>query len=247
MKLIPHIFSRRAFLFGLLITLGLPASIVRAADPAGEKAIRVACVGDSITFGAGIKDRQHDSYPAVLGDLLGNGWDVRNFGHSGATLLKKGNLPYDKQKEHEAALTFAPDIVVIMLGTNDSKHRGDGSLDADKAPDIWQYKADFVPDYEALIAEFRQANPQVKVYLCLPTPCFPGRWGINNQTIHDEIIPMTRKVAHAEHAHIIDLNTALAGKSDLFPDTVHPNPAGAKLMADAVYHALTGKTAPATP
>ena len=51
-----------------------------------------------------------------------------------------------------------------MLGTNDSKHPDDGSLDADNAVNNWQHKADYVPDYEALIAEFRQANPKVKVY-----------------------------------------------------------------------------------
>ena len=244
---------RRKFILSLPITLAVlacpiwpfTAPALHAAGPNPEKTIRVACVGDSITYGAGIKDRHHDSYPVVLGKLLGNGWEVRNFGHSGATLMKKGNLPYFKQKEHEEALAFAPDIVVVMLGTNDSKHRGDGSLNADKAVDNWQYKADFVPDYEALIAEFRKANPDVKVYVCLPTPCFPGRWGINNKTIHDEIIPLVRQVARDDHAAIIDLNTALAGKSSLFPDTVHPNPAGAKLMADTVYEALTGKKAPA--
>lgn len=244
---------RRKFLFRLPVALCLLTAFARAADlpatttagAAAEKTIRVACVGDSITFGAGIKNRQVDAYPAVLGRWLGTGWDVRNFGVSGATLLKKGDRPYFKQKAHGAALAFAPDIVVIMLGTNDSKHRGDGSLDADKAIDDWQYKADYVPDYEALIAEFRQANPQVKVYVCLPTPCFPGRWGINDRTIHDEIIPLIRQVAQDEKAAIIDLNTALAGKASLFPDTVHPNSEGARLMAAAVYHALTGKDAPA--
>lgn len=228
----------------LVLTGGLiAASVTQAAEAATAKSIRVACVGDSITFGSGIKDRQHDSYPADLGRMLGAGYDVRNFGHSGATLLQKGDRPYIKVKEHAAALAFKPDVVVIMLGTNDSKHRGDGSLNAENAVDNWQYKADYVPDYEALIAEFRQANPQVKVYVCLPTPCFPGRWGINDKTIHDEMIPLIRQVAADTGASIIDLNTALAGKKNLFPDTVHPNPAGAKLMAETVYHALTGKTA----
>ncbi len=179
------------------------------------------------------------------GSLVGPGWDVRNFGVNGATLLKKGDLPYFKQKAHAEALAFKPDIVVIMLGTNDSKHRDDGSLDADHAVNNWQYRADYVPDYEALIARFRQANPAVKVYVCLPTPCFPGRWGINDKTIHDEIIPMVRQVAQETHATIIDLYAALSGKGDLFPDTVHPNKEGARLMAAAIYHALTGRTPPA--
>ena len=142
-------------------------------------------------------------------------------------------------------MAFAPDIVVIMLGTNDSKHRGDGSLDADNAPMNWSNQADFVPDYEAMIAEFRKANPAVKVYLCLPTPCFPGRWGINDKTIHDEVIPLIRQVAKSANASIIDLNPPFADKKNLFPDTVHPNAAGAGLMAATVYQALTGNAAPA--
>ena len=245
------VFSRRKYILSLPVALCTLACLTwaanvlcaRAAETTTNKAIRVACVGDSITFGFRIKDRQRDSYPAVLQKLLGPDYDVHNFGFNGATLLKKGDRPYFKQRIHDEALAFAPDIVVIMLGTNDSKHRGDGSLESEHAINNWQYKADYVSDYEELIAEFRKANPQVKVYVCLPTPCFPGRWGINNKTIHDEIIPLVRQVAKDENARIIDLNTPLAGKKDLFPDTVHPNPAGAKIMAETVYQALTGKKA----
>lgn len=239
---------RRHFIF-LLTVLAVSTSPIWAADtnaPAADKAIRVACVGDSITFGYGIRNREQDSYPAVLGRLLGSGWEVRNFGVSATTLLHRGDRPYIKTKAHDEALAFAPDDVVIMLGTNDSKHPGDGSLDAAKAINNWQYKADFVPDYDALIAEFRKANPNAKIYVCLPTPCIPGRWGINGKTIHDEMIPLIQQVAKDENASIIDLNSALAGRTDLLlPDTVHPNDAGAKLMAETIYQSLTGKPAPA--
>jgi len=207
--------------------------------------VRIACVGDSITYGSGLTNREHYSYPALLGRWLGPDYDVRNYGVSGATLLHKGDRPYFKQKAHGAALEFKPDIVIILLGTNDSKHRGDGSLDAGQAINNWQYKADYIPDYEALIGEFRRANPMVAVYVCLPPPCFPGRWGINGQTIHDEIIPMVQQVARATNAKVIDLYRALPDKTDLLPDTVHPNNAGAKLMAEEVYHALTDKQPPA--
>lgn len=212
-----------------------------------QNPIHVACVGDSITFGAGLKDRDQESYPVWLGRFLGAGWEVRNFGVSGTTLLTQGDSPWIRQKAHSEALAFKPDVVVIMLGTNDSKHRGDGSLGSDNAPDNWRYKADFVPEYEALIAEFRRANPSAKIYVCDPTPCFPGRWGINDQTIHNEIIPLVRKVARASHAKIINLYADFAGKKDLFPDTVHPNAAGAKLMAADIYRALTGQKAPQNP
>ncbi len=224
----------------LLLTVACLAITAGAAP-----SIRVACVGDSITYGYGLKDRNHNSYPAWLGHWLGTEYDVRNFGVNGATLLHKGDRPYFKQMAHAEALEFKPDIVVIMLGTNDSKHRGEGSLDAEKAIDNWQYKSDYIPDYEALIAEFRKANPKVEVYVCLPTPCFPGRWGINGKTIHDEIIPLVQQVAKATNARVIDLYRALPDKTALLADTVHPNNAGAKLIAAAVYRALTGKEPPA--
>lgn len=250
MKITNHLTLRRRRFICLLAALCVSTSLVWAADtnaPAtADKAIRVACVGDSITYGFGIKNREQDSYPAVLGRLLGAGWEVRNFGVSATTLLHKGDRPYIKTKAHDEALAFAPDDIVIMLGTNDSKHRGDGSLDADKAIDNWQFKADFVTDYEALIAEFRKANPNVKIYACLPTPCLPGRWGINGKTIHDDMIPFIRQAAKDESASIIDLNSALGDRKELLlPDTVHPNDAGAKLMAETIYQALTANAAPA--
>jgi lysophospholipase L1-like esterase len=229
-------------LFGLF--LGLLIGLNLSAADSAPKPIRVACVGDSITYGSTIADRKHDSYPVQLGQFLGANYDVRNFGVSGATLLQKADKPYWRQKAYANALAFQPDIVIILLGTNDSKHRGDGSLDSDHAPDNWQHKADFVPDYEKLIAKFRAANPAAKIYVGLPTPCFPGRWGINDKTIHDEIIPLVRQVAQDTGASVIDLNTPFAGKSELFPDTVHPHAAGAKAMAEVIYHAIINQKTP---
>jgi len=240
--------SRRKF-FLVLTALGEMTRLVWAADgstndPAGprrETAVRVACVGDSITFGSGLANPPQEAYSAVLGRRLGTGWDVRNFGVGGATLLDEGDKPYSKEKAHGDALAFKPDIVVIMLGTNDSKHRGDGSLESDEAVENWRFKENYVPEYKALIARFRRANPAAKIYVCLPPPCFPGRWGINNRTIRSELVPLIRMVAQEADAQVIDLNTPFTDKASLFPDTVHPNAAGARLMAATVFEAMTGK------
>jgi len=193
--------------------------------------IRVACVGDSITFGAGIKDRAKHSYPVQLGAMLGPKWEVRNFGVNGATLLKKGDRPYHKQKAYADALAYVPDVVIIKLGTNDSK------------PLNWQHKADFVADYKVMIAAFRKVNAKVRVYACLPVPAFPGRWGIDDGRIKNEVIPLTIKVVRECGVSGIDLYTALSGKKDLFPDAVHPNRHGAALMAARICRVLTGKAA----
>src|SRR5690606_25963367 len=81
--------------------------------------IKIACVGNSITYGSGIVDREHNAYPAQLRAMLGEGYEVRNFGVGGATLLNKGDKPYRKTEAYADALRFKPDIVFIKLGTND--------------------------------------------------------------------------------------------------------------------------------
>lgn len=199
-----------------------------------KEPIRVACVGDSITYGAGVHDRDHNSYPVQLGKLLGDKWDVKNFGRSGATMVKKGDLPYDKTDEHKHALEFKPDVVVIFLGTNDSK------------PQNWKYKDDYAGDYKDLIAEFRKIDAKVRVYCCLPVPAYPpGAYGIRGDVIRDETIPLVKGVAAETQATIIDLYTALSDKPAMFPDKIHPNAEGAAVIAVTVYEALTGKKAAA--
>jgi acyl-CoA thioesterase I len=236
--------SRRGMLLRLSLALLLVSPLALLADPPTQTPTRVACVGDSITYGAGLKE---GTYPEWLGRWLGSDYDVRNFGRSGATMLHKGDLPYIKQSQHDDALAFKPDVVVIMLGTNDSKHHGGGLAGTNDVHENWAYKEDYIPDYEALIAEFRAANPSAKIYICYPTPCFPGRWGIDDDTIHHEIIPLVQKVARKSKVKVIDLYSPFDGKKDMFPDTVHPNEDGAKMMAGIIYHVLTGKEAPANP
>jgi len=228
---------RPALLTGLISLASLASAL---ASPT-----RLACVGDSITWGYGISNREHNCYPAQLAVMLGTNWEVRNLGVNTTTLLHQGDLPYVEQPAYTRALAFKPDVVVIDFGANDSKHPGDGSLDAKNAVNNWQYKTNFVHDYEEMIAAFRQANPKAKIFICLPTPDYPGRWGINDKTIRVEMIPMIRRVAKQSDVTVIDLYTALSGRKELFPDTVHPNATGAGLMAAAVYRALTEHAPPA--
>ncbi len=218
-------------------------AFLAATAGASAQTVRVACVGDSITYGATLKDRAANNYPAQLGRWLGTGYTVRNFGLNATTMLHQGDLPYFKQPIYSAALEFKPDLLVINLGANDSKHPGDGSLNATDAVNNWQYSTNFVADYKELIAAFQKANPAVKPVRALPTPDYPGSWGINERTIREEMTPMLRTVAKDTGATLIDLHAALAGKPELFPDTVHPNDAGAKLMAAEVYRVLTGHQA----
>jgi len=199
--------------------------------------VRVACVGDSITYGHGVRDDAGDfSYPATLGRLLGPGWDVRNFGVSGTTLLHRGDSPYIRTSAYTEALSFHAQIVVIQLGTNDSKRPRPGSMDA---PDNWIHKASYADDYRALVHAFQETSPSVKVFLCLPVPAYPGNWGIDDTTIRDEIAPLVRSVAADLNAEVIDLYSSLSGQPECFPDTVHPNATGAGLIAAEVHRHIS--------
>ncbi|MBN1844905.1 MAG: hypothetical protein JW810_04420 [Sedimentisphaerales bacterium] len=204
-------------------------SVIRPADYAGP--VRIACIGDSITFGAGIPQRESQSYPAQLGALVGASWDVRNFGVSGATLLRQGDLPYWKQQAFADALAFRPDVVIIKLGTNDSK------------PQNWRYKDQFPSDYADLIDQFAQLPSRPRVFICLPVPVFQDRWGITESIVRQEIIPVIRQIAREKDVDMIDLYEALDGREDLFPDKIHPNAEGAGVMARIIYQVLTGQTA----
>ena len=141
----------------------------RAAEP-----IKVACVGDSITQGAGAKSGQ--SYPSQLQALLGEGYQVGNFGVSGRTLLKKGDFPYWKEKKYQAALAMEPAIVIIMLGTNDTK------------PQNWKHEAEFEADYKELIKSFQKLASKPRIFICRPCPApDPGNFGINEKNVLEEI------------------------------------------------------------
>ncbi|HUN65034.1 MAG TPA: alpha-L-fucosidase [Bacteroidota bacterium] len=192
----------------------------------GGRRMRVACIGNSITAGVGVSDPQRFSYPSQLQALLGHGWDVRNFGVSGRTLLGRGDFPYRREPEYAAAQAFKPDVVIIKLGTNDSK------------PQNWVHRADFIRDYGDFLKPFLHAAAVPRIYLCTPVPAFPGDWGISDSIIRSEIVPLVHQVARDSHVEVIDLYAALTGKPDYFPDKVHPGLDGARAIAWAVYHAL---------
>ena len=209
-----------SFIAALVVLLQVPAVFA-------DKVIRVACVGDSITYGAGVADRGKNNYPKVLGRLLGAGYETRNFGVSGATLLKKGDRPYWKTGAFKAATEFKPDIVIIKLGTNDSK------------PQNWKFSTQFPADLEAMIAHFRALKSTPIVYLCKPVPVPKTAYGISEAIVGGEVIPYVEAVARKTKCRLIDLYTPLSKMPENIPDGVHPNAAGARVMAETVYEAIT--------
>jgi lysophospholipase L1-like esterase len=208
------------------------ASPVR--DGTANNPIRVACVGDSITYGFGIPDREHDSYPAQLQRYLGESWQVQNFGFNGATALERGTKPYSGLPVYREALAYRPNVVVLKLGTNDTNARS------------WpEHKDEFVADYLALVKSFQKLETKPRIYICLPVPLFRdrGKTYDTDQILVDEVIPKLKQIADDAKLPVIDLYQALESHSDLLPDGVHPNTEGARIMARTIAGALTAQPA----
>jgi lysophospholipase L1-like esterase len=228
MKTIPA--TLIAFLFLAVTGVTGRAASPTPIDPANDGApVRVACVGDSITAGMGAEKGK--SYPSQLQAILGHKWEVKNFGVSGRTLLKKGDHPYWIEKAFKDAQDFKPDAVIIMLGTNDTK------------PSNWPHHDEFYADYKDLVETFKNLPSKPRVFICRPCPVpEPGNYGINETNIRLEI-PLIDQLAAEEDVASIDMHAALDGQPKLFTDRVHPNTAGAGVMAQTAAEALTGKGA----
>ena len=206
-------------LLASLVSLG-------AAEP-----IKVACVGDSIT--AGYRVEAGKDYPSQLQGLLGDGYKVGNFGVSARTLLSKGDHPYIKEKLYQDALAMEPDIVIIMLGTNDTK------------PQNWKFEKEFEADYRALVESFKRLKSKPRIFLCRPSPGpdkqDPSKPGNILESNLRKLRPRIDKLAASLGCKVIDMNAALEGKSGMFADTVHPNAAGAGELAKAAAKAIKAK------
>ena len=186
-------------------------------------AIRVACVGNSITDGHGIELAPQFGYPALLQKALGSDYWVKNFGVGGRTMLNKGDYPYMNEQAWRDAQAFNPDIVIIKLGTNDSK------------PQNWQYASEFKQDLQQMIKSLGKA----KIFLCTPIPAFKSSWAINDSVIVNGVIPIQKEVARKNGLQLIDLHTLMANDEELVqPDGIHPNEKGVAKMAEIISEAI---------
>jgi len=235
MKSIPRFLLAAVFLALAATSRSVTAAetIVRESDY--SRTIRVECVGDSITYGRGIKDHDHDTYPARLGQMLGRKWEVRNFGENGATVLVAGTHPYVAVQAYHDALDFKPDVVILMLGTNDSGPRSWGP-----------FQKEFEGDYRRLVQVFAALDSKPRIFLCLPPPY--GRKRADDvgrpEILTGKIGPIIQQVARDHGFIVIDLHTLFVGRLDLFPDAVHPGEEAARIMAEVVFKVITGGREP---
>ena len=193
-------------------------SLVLVAVFSGTNTTRVACIGDSIT--------QLSTYPGHLQTLLGTSYQVKEFGVSGATVLFNSVTPYIDQEEFQRAKQFLPNIVIILLGTNDARE------------DHYQSIDNFVADYEQLIREVQAFESKPKIFLVKPPPIFDNQFDLSNANLVDGVIPRIEQVAKELGLTTIDAHTPLANHPEYFMDGVHPNNEGAKLIASEVYMSI---------
>jgi lysophospholipase L1-like esterase len=181
---------------------------------------RVACIGDSITRGTFVWRRKKNAYPAQLQVMLGERFCVRGFGVNGHAVQRSADRPYWNSGAFSASIAFRPDIVLIMLGTNDS--RGDN----------WKGVDSFARDYRELAQHYRSLESNPAVWLLTPPALFrlgrgtKVRYGMDERAI-DEMCGAIEGLARDLGCGLIDVNGATAGHPEAFRfDGVHPGAAG---------------------
>jgi lysophospholipase L1-like esterase len=195
-----------------------------------QNKLKVACIGASITYGAKIENREQNSYPAQLQHMLGNNYEVTNYGVSGTTLLKKGDLPYWNTNEYKTALAANPDVVIIDLGGNDSKLINR------------IYLNDYEADYRQFIQSFAQLPSHPRIVLLLAMPSFEkDTTGIWDPVIVKQVNPHIQQVAFDNKVEVIDMHSAFVDKEAITPDKIHPNKEGATIMAQTIYENIAQK------
>lgn len=212
---------RKNFAFHEQMLGDLKAWLATIAAPR-EQALRVACIGNSITDGMGIDMSEVYGYPAVLQRLLGKNYNVKNFGVSARTLMNKGDLPYMKEQAWVDAQAFLPNIVVIKLGTNDSKDYN------------WIHGADYGADLQKMVDTLRALPSKPQIYVCSPIPA-ARIWGISDSVIVNGEIPAIKRVVKKNKLAYIDLHTEFKPTEGLMQrDGIHPTDKGAAQLAKII-------------
>ncbi|MGT2715348.1 DUF459 domain-containing protein [Streptococcus respiraculi] len=195
----------------------------------GNGAIKVATVGDSLTYGYGLEDRERDAYPSILAEKLGNHYQVSNFGLSGRSLQSTSDYPYLQEKNAQLSLESEADIVIIMIGSNDSR-----------GP-YWN-KERFTKEYGELVDRYLKMPSQPDVYLLVPPYVPTSRFGLNNDIVRTELQEIIPRIAEERGLEWINFYPLTEGCLEYYSDGLHLTPLGNQLIADRVYAAIMGES-----
>ena len=186
---------------------------------------KIACIGDSITWGFTIVNRRKNTYPALLQKRLGPDYEVRNFGYNDASARFDADTPYVKKSVYQKSLDWNPDVVLLMLGTNDTKkHNWD--------PDI------FRRDYRKIVESYLELPSKPRVILIAPIRIFQPLQlpvlGLYSDTMENGVRPAIREIAAGLGLELIDL-VDLFTDSRYMIDGVHPQKEGARMLEEAIF------------
>lgn len=196
---------------------------------------KIACVGNSITYGYGLSNASTQSYPAQMQTLLGTtSWSVGNFGVSARTMLKNGDMPYWNEQSFTNSKNYLPDFVMIELGTNDAK------------PWNWNNRgSEFVSNYMEMITVFRNLSSKPDIWIGLVPPGNNVSWNILGVVLKDSVNKRIKQVALQSGVGLIDMFDALGGNlskwyspANFQADSIHPTTAGATIIAQKVKEML---------
>jgi acyl-CoA thioesterase I len=202
----------------LVILAGVEAYVIETSPLSASKAepVRVACVGDSLTRGT--------EYTLFLWEQLGSGYILSDFGVGGTTVATTSEKPYMNESAFRLAQSFQPDVVIVMLGTNDA------GLD--------ESSQDFIQNYTTLIESFHALPTKPAIFIVQPPPIVNST-ALSNTKLAGTINPAIAKVATQTGATLIDAYTPMLNHSGDYTDGVHPNAEGAKVIADTIYAGLS--------
>ena len=198
---------------------------------AGSGSKKVACVGDSITYGFHIDNWFFHNYPYILQVLLGSGYYVRNFGLSGSTAMRSAKMSYRRFPNYCKSLKFLPDVIVIMFGTNDANAQN------------WNGPEVYTAEYRELLQSYRELSSRLMIWLMTPPlPLYPKTEvdrAMNEHILQEQ--DCVKALAEEQDAQLIDLCEKTKDHPDWFqPDGVHPNAKGAMEIAHIIYDAIKG-------
>jgi len=184
--------------------------------------VKIACVGNSITEGW----NGYPSYVQPLRELLDSNYVVHNFGKSGATVLRAGDVPYWSQPAFSQVLESDANVILIMLGTNDTK------------PQNWNlHNREFKLDYAELIDTLYSTNQIALIYPVIPPPVCKDNYGIRDSMLQSQI-PILKEIADEKGLALIDIRTPLRSVCDSFKDGIHPTQPAADSIAAVIYRHL---------
>lgn len=215
--------------FSLMFFNGL--SGIRLNPKYKDGQIKVALVGDSVTYGHSLKNWPKNNYPALLSKALGDKYCVKTYGVSGSTVQPDGDQPYNKTKAYTWSHEYEAEIIVLMLGSNDSK------------PENWKGTDKFREEYQILLDSYKQTENEPTIFICTPpTAYYPEgvTEGLSNYDVQpaiiEDIAEIVKDIAKENGCTLININDLTDGRRDLFgKDNVHPNNDGAKAIAEIVY------------